>query len=327
MTEHIGIIGLGAYVPERVMTNDDWSAYLDTSDEWITERTGIKERRFVAEGESTADLATAAAREALTDAGLGAADVDEIIVATDTPEVYTPDTAAFVQVRLGAGNVPAFDLGGSGCAGWVLGLDIARSRAVGGRTILVIGVEVLSRLMDWTDRSTAVLFGDGAGAVVIGSAPGAAEILAVVAGTDGSKAEILGLMTGGTREPFGPDAVATGAYRHVTMDGREVFRQAVTRMTEASREVLAAAGASLSDVALVVPHQANIRIIDAVRRALDLDDGKVFTNLQSYGNTGSASIPLALTEARAAGRFGRGDLVLLTAFGAGFHWAAALVRF
>ena len=327
MTEHIGIIGLGAYVPERVMTNDDWSAYLDTSDEWITERTGIKERRFVAEGESTADLATAAAREALTDAGLGAADVDEIIVATDTPEVYTPDTAAFVQVRLGAGHVPAFDLGGSGCAGWVLGLDIARSRAVGGRTILVIGVEVLSRLMDWTDRSTAVLFGDAAGAVVIGSRPDAAEIVAVVAGTDGSKADILGLIVGGTREPFGPETFATGAYRHVAMNGREVFRQAVKRMTEASREVLAAAGASLSDVALVVPHQANIRIIDAVRKALDLDDAKVFTNLQSYGNTGSASIPLALVEARATGRFGSGDLVLLTAFGAGFHWAAALVRF
>jgi len=200
----IGVIGFGGYTPERLMTNDDWSQLVDTTDEWITTRTGIHRRRFAADDETTLDLAAAAAEKAMEDAGISAADLDEIIVATDTPEVYTPDTAAFLQDRLGAGEVPAFDLGGSGCAGFVLGMDIARSRIQQtSKKILVVGVELISRLMDWTDRTTAVLFGDGAGAVVMTSGDVVAEVLSVSAGTDGSKAGILTLETGGTRAPGG----------------------------------------------------------------------------------------------------------------------------
>ncbi len=321
----IGLIGLGGHVPARVMTNDEWTQYVDTSDEWIRERTGIERRRIASDDESTADLAVAAARVALEDAGLAAIDLDEIIVATDTPEVYTPDTAAFVQHKLGAREIPAFDLGGSGCAGSVLALDIARHRAVGGhRKILVVGVELITRLMNWRDRNTAVLFGDGAGASIVGA--GTSEILTAVAGTDGAQSGILGLESGGTRVPFTPEGAAEGLHKNLVMEGREVFRHATHRMSAAAAEVLAAAGVTIDDVDLVIPHQANIRIIEAVRKRLEVPEHKVFVNLQEYGNTGSASVPLALWEARKEGRVQSGSLVLLTAFGAGFHWAAMLVR-
>lgn len=324
----VGLLGLGSYLPERVMTNDEWAKHVDTSDEWITSRTGIKERRVAAPDESTADLAVAAAQRALADAGLDAQDIDEIIVATDTPEVYIPDTASFVQTRLGAREVTAYDLGGSGCAGFVLGLDIARARALlGNRQVLVIGVEVLTRLMDWQDRNTCVLFGDAAGAAVVGEGERAAEILAATAGTDGSRSDILTLEVGGTRTPVTEERVRARQHKNIVMSGREVFREAVGRMTAAARDVLDQAGVCLSDVSLVVPHQANKRILDAVANRLELPAEKVFANVQRYGNTGSASVPVALTEAREQGRVGPGDLVLLTAFGAGFHWAAALLRF
>jgi 3-oxoacyl-[acyl-carrier-protein] synthase III len=324
----IGLLGLGAYVPERVMSNAEWSTWVDTSDAWILERTGIKRRRIAAPDQSTADLAVAAARRALDDAGLDAADVDEIIVATDTPEVYLPDTASFVQHRLGAREIPAYDLGGSGCAGFLQALDVARSRvATGTERVLVVGVELLTRLMNWRDRNTCVLFGDAAGAAVVGRGEGAAEILAAVAGTDGSRADILSLEAGGTRVPFTLDSAQAGLHQQVVMKGREVFREAVARMSEAARRVLAKAGVSVRELALVVPHQANLRILQATARALDLPFERLFVNVEEYGNTGSASIPLALTEARAAGRIARGDLVLLTSFGAGFHWGATLLRF
>lgn len=324
----IGLLGLGAYLPARVMTNDEWSEHVDTSDEWITTRTGIKQRRVAAPDESTADLAVAAANRALADAGMDAQDVDEIIVATDTPEVYIPDTASFVQHRLGAREVTAYDLGGSGCAGFVLGLDVARARALlHDRRILVIGVEVLTRLMDWQDRNTCVLFGDAAGAAVVGEGTGAAEILAATAGTDGSRSDILKLEVGGTRSPVTEERVRAREHKNIVMSGKEVFREAVGRMTAASKAVVDQAGVCMSDVSLVVPHQANKRILDAVGSRLDLPPEKLFANVQNYGNTGSASVPVALWEAREQGRIQSGDLVLLTAFGAGFHWAAALVRF
>ncbi len=323
----IGILGLGAYLPERVMTNADWERLVDTSDEWITVRTGIRERRFAAEDESTADLAVHACRAALEHVGLDAQAVDEIIVATDTPEVYSPDTAAFVQHRLGAREVPAYDLGGSGCAGFLQALDVARSRArEQDRKILVIGVEVLSRLMDWSDRATCVLFGDGAGAAVVGRGAGAAEILATVTGTDGSQTDILGLEVGGTRRPFSLESTPDGQMV-ITMHGQKVFKQAVQRMCAASRQALADAGLALGDVALVVPHQANLRILNAVAKALDLPDEKLFVNVREVGNTGSASVPIALAQAHDQGRIRAGDLVLLTSFGAGFHWGAVLIRF
>ncbi len=322
------ILGLGGYVPHRVMTNDDWAQLVDTTDEWITSRTGIKRRRFAADDESTLDLAAAASQRALADAALEPADIGEIIVATDTPEVYTPDTASLLQHRLGCGSVPTYDLGGSGCAGFVQALDVARARIhLSPKRVLVVGVELISRLISWSDRATCVLFGDGAGAVVLGHEAGKARVLEVVAGTDGSRAGILTLPVGGTRHPFSAEAAASGAHQHLLMNGNEVFREAVRRMTSAVTEVLARIGRSVSQVALVVPHQANKRIIDAVQRALGVADEQIYVNVEEYGNTGSASVPFALWEAHAGGRIRPGDLVILTAFGAGFHWAAAAVQF
>ncbi len=328
MTVPVGLTGFGGYVPERVMTNDDWTAYVDTSDEWIIERTGIRRRHLAADDESTADLAVRAATAALQDAGLAPTDLDEIIVATDTPEVYCPDTASFLQHRLGAGEIAAYDLGGSGCAGFVLGLDVARARAsLDGRTVLVVGVEVITRLMNWHDRNTCVLFGDAAGAAIVTRSSGAAEILAATAGTDGTHGDILGLEAGGTRLPFSREGAEAGLHKKLVMHGRHVYREAVRRMTEASMRVLADAGREMDDVALVIPHQANLRILEAVRAKLGLEDNRVYVNVDEYGNTGSASVPLALWQARQAGRIQPGDLVLLTAFGAGFHWSAVLLQF
>ena len=324
----IGLLGLGIYLPERVMTNDEWAEHVDTSDEWIVARTGIHRRRIAADDESTADMALAAARAAMADGGFEAADIDEIVLATDTPEVFLPDTAAYVQARLGVGHIPSYDLAGSGCAGFVLALDIARSRALAdGRRVLVIGVELLTRLMNWEDRNTCVLFGDAAGAAVVGPGPGAVEIVAATAGTDGSKTGILGLEAGGTRLPITVERVRQGLHKDIVMQGREVFREAVSRMSAASHQVLEKAGVSIEDVALVVPHQANLRILNAVTKRLGVPKERVFVNVQEYGNTGSASIPVALWEAREQGRVKPGDLVLLTAFGAGFHWASVLLRF
>lgn len=322
------ILGFGGYAPARVVTNDDWARWVDTSDEWITQRTGIKRRRFAADDESTMTLAAEAAASALKDADLSPDDIDEIVVATDTPEMMTPDTAALVQTRLGCGNVPTYDLGGSGCAGFVQAIDVARSRIlVSPRRILVIGVELITRMISMKDRATAVLFGDGAGAVVMGPDEGRAEVLDVVSGTDGSAAEILTLAAGGTRHPFNKESLESGDYNRLIMDGRKVFTEAVRRMSEAAAEVVERVGSSLSDVKLVIPHQANLRIIDAVRRRLGLEESAVYVNVQEYGNTGSATVPFAMWEAVNSGRIGEGDLVVLTAFGAGFHWAAAAVQF
>jgi 3-oxoacyl-[acyl-carrier-protein] synthase-3 len=322
------IMGFGGYVPERVVTNDEWARLVDTSDEWITQRTGIKRRRFAAAEETTMTLAANAAEVAIKDAGLTPDDVDEIIVATDTPEMMTPDTAALVQNYLGCRHIPTYDLGGSGCAGFVQAIDVARSRiAVAPKKVLVIGVELISKMISMKDRATAVLFGDAAGAVVMGPEPSQAEILDVVTGTDGSHAEILTLAAGGTRNPFNESTLASGDYNRLVMDGRKVFTEAVKRMSEASSEVLKKIGRSVSDVALVIPHQANLRIIDAVRKRMGVAEEKVYVNVQEYGNTGSATVPFALWEAVRDDKIAEGDLVILTAFGAGFHWAAAAVQF
>lgn len=315
-------------MPTRVVTNDDWSRWVDTSDEWITQRTGIKERRFAADDESTMTLATDAAAVALKDADLSPDDIDEIVLATDTPEMMTPDTAALVQHQLGCRNIPTYDLGGSGCAGFVQALDVARSRiAVAPKRVLVIGVELISRMISHEDRSTAILFGDGAGAVVLGPDEGKAEVLGAVSGTDGSAAEILTLAAGGTRQPFNAESLANGDYNRLVMDGRKIFVEAVRRMSEAASDVIEKVGRSISEVNLVIPHQANLRIIEAVRKKLGLDEASVYVNVHDYGNTGSATVPFALWEAVDRGRVSEGDLVVLTAFGAGFHWAAAAVQF
>ncbi|HEX6147625.1 MAG TPA: beta-ketoacyl-ACP synthase III [Acidimicrobiia bacterium] len=322
------LLGFGGYVPERVMTNDEWAQLVDTSDEWITQRTGIKRRRIAAEDESTLTLAANAGGMAIKDAGLTPDDIDEIIVATDTPEMYTPDTAALLQDLLGCRHIPTYDLGGSGCAGFVQALDVARARiAFTPKKVLVVGVELITRLIDWTDRSTAVLFGDGAGAVVLGSDPGRARILDVVTGTDGSAAGILTLAAGGTRNPFNRRTLESGEYNRLVMDGRKVFIEAVRRMSEAVTEVLGRIGSTIDDVALVIPHQANLRIIEAVGKKLGIDRDRVYVNVHEYGNTGSATVPFAMWEGVETGRITEGDLVVLTAFGAGFHWAAAALQF
>jgi len=328
VTDRIGLLGFGSYTPSRVMTNTDWSALIDTTDEWIVTRTGIRERRFAADDETTVDLAANAAEKALADAGMTASDLDEIIVASDTPEVYTPDTAAHLQHRLGAREITAYDLGGSGCAGFVLALDVAKTRVQAvAKRILVVGVELISRLMDWNDRSTCVLFGDGAGAVVVGRGEDVkAELLSAAAGTDGSAAGILTLETGGTRRPFTLEEAQKGGQHDIVMNGREVYRQAVHRMSDVAEKVLAQAGRLKEEIALVIPHQANLRIIDAVRSKLGLREDQVYVNVDRYGNTGSATVPLALDQARQEGRIKPGDLVVLTAFGAGFHWAACSTR-
>ena len=322
------IMGFGGYTPERVVTNEDWAALVDTTDEWITQRTGIKRRRFASADESTMTMATAAAERALDDAGLLPDDIDEIVLATDTPEMMTPDTAALVQHQLKCRSIPTYDLAGSGCAGFVQAIDVARARiAVLPKRILVIGVELISRMISHADRATAPLFGDAAGAVVLGPEPARAEILDVVSGTDGSAAEILTLAAGGTRNPFGETTFANGDYNRLIMDGRKVFVEAVKRMSEASVEVLRRVGRSVSEVSLVIPHQANLRIIDAVRKKMGLTEEQVYVNVHEYGNTGSATVPLAMWEATHNDRIKDGDLVVLTAFGAGFHWAAAAVQF
>ena len=322
------ILGFGGYAPDNVMTNDDWAALVDTSDEWITQRTGIKRRHIARDDETTMTMSVAAAETALSDAGLAPEDIDEIILATDTPELMTPDTAALVQHQLGCRNIPTYDLGGSGCAGFVQAVDVAKTRiTVTPKKVLVIGVELISRMISATDRATSVLFGDGAGAVVMGPDSGRAEVLDVISGTDGSHAEILTLAAGGTRNPFNESSLVSGDYNRLVMDGRKVFTEAVRRMSEASTEVVKRVGRSRSDVALVIPHQANKRIIDAVGKKLGHSEDRVFVNVHEYGNTGSATVPFAMWQATRDQRIKDGDLVVLTAFGAGFHWAAAAVQF
>lgn len=323
----VALLGVGAYVPAKVVTNEDWSRHVDTSDAWITSRTGIKRRHMAADDQSTSDLAVAAARSALSDARLTAGEIDEIIVATDTPDVYIPDTASLVQHRLEAREIPAYDLARGGCSGFLQGIDIARTRTASGGKVLVIGVQLLLRLIDWTDRNSSVLFGDAAGAAVVGDGQSGGEILAVVSGTDGSKAALIGMEVGGTRLPFTVARARQNLHRRVALDGRGVFKEATRRMTQAAQAVLDKARCRLDEVSLFVPHQANLRIVQTVARNLGLPMDKVFVNIEEYGNTGPASIPLALFEARERGRVQNGDLVLLTAFGAGLHWSAALIRF
>lgn len=323
------ILGFGRYLPDRVMTNDEWAALVDTSDEWIVQRTGIRTRRFAAPEQTTVDLAAAAAERAIADAGLGMDDIDEVILATDTREVATPDTAAYLQERLGLREVPAYDLGGSGCAGFVQGLDIARARvAFESKRILVVGVELITKLIDMTKRETAVLFGDGAGAVVVGpSGSGRAEVLDALTGTDGSRADILTLQVGGTRAPFDEAALASRAHKNLEMDGRMVFTEAVRRMSATIVTLLERLGKTAEDLALVIPHQANLRIIEAIRKRLEVGEDRVYVNVDRYGNTGSATVPIALSEAVDDGTIRAGDLVILVAFGAGFHWGGAALQF
>lgn len=324
------IIGTGSYVPERVLTNDDLSKLVDTSDEWITTRTGIKERRVAAEGQATSDLASEAARRALAAAGITAEEIDLIIVATVTPDMFFPSTACIVQKKLEAWNAVCFDISAA-CSGFLYALQTARHYINTGNrtTALVIGAEKLTSLINWQDRNTCVLFGDGAGAVVVQRAaddepapPG--RILSAVMGCDGSLTDLLKVPGGGSAQPVTPQNVDQ-RLNTIHMEGRETFKHAVTRMCQASEQALKLAGLTAKDIAMVIPHQANLRIISAIADRLGVSEEKTFVNLHKYGNTSAATIPVALDEATRSGAIKRGDVVLLVAFGGGFTWASTVL--
>ena len=321
----IALLGTGSHAPARIVTNDELSRTVDTSDEWIVTRTGIRERRLAGPADTTTSMAAAAARAALADAGLTAADIDLLIVATMTPDLPMPATACLVQTELGLGQTTAcLDLNAA-CTGFVYALDTAWAMLESGRyrRALVIGAEKLSSVLDWSDRTTCVLFGDGAGAIVLGPSPVDApesRLLATKLGAIPSTSDLLRIAGGGA------SPVESDSRRCITMKGKEVFKFAVRAMDEVSRDLLAAQGATAADLALIVPHQANLRIIHSLTQYLEVPDDRVFVNLELYGNTSAASIPLALDEARRSGRLKRGDLVLLVAFGAGLTYGGALVR-
>jgi 3-oxoacyl-[acyl-carrier-protein] synthase-3 len=322
------IIGWGMHVPERVVTNKDLEEIVETSDEWIRSRTGIGERRVVSDPkETTATLAVKAARGALRVADVPANLVDMIICSTSSPEYLFPSTASLVQDALGAHRAGAFDLSAA-CSGFVYGLAMARGQILAGDAdyVLVIGAETLSRIVDWTDRGTCILFGDGAGAVLLAASEEPGGILACELGSDGSGGDLLILPGGGSAVPATLESVTSGQH-YVKMDGKAVFRFATRVMAEATRQATAKAGLGLDEIDLVIPHQANTRIIQSsVMRQLKIPEEKVFINLERYGNTSTASIPIALCEAIEAKRVNPGQNIVFVGFGAGLTWAATAVK-
>ncbi len=320
------IIGTGSAVPDRVLTNLDLEKMVDTSDEWITTRTGIKERRIAAEGEYTSTFATKAAERALEMAGVRAEELDLIIVGTVTPDFPFPATSCLVQNNLKAVNAAAFDVTAA-CSGFIYGLSMAEKfiRTGAAKKALVIGAEVLSRIIDWTDRNTCLLFGDGAGAVVVEACEGDNGVLSTHIHSDGSFWELLYLPACGSRNPATQKAVDDRLV-YLTMQGNEVFKLAVRAMGEVAHEALSASGMTPADIDLFIPHQANRRIIDAIGKRLGLAEDQLFVNLDRYGNTSAASIPIALDEANRTSRIKEGDIVLFDAFGGGLTWGATLLR-
>lgn len=320
---HARITGWGKYIPQRVLTNEDLERMVNTTDEWIVTRTGIRERRILGDDESVSTMAVEAGRGALEVAGLSPSLLEMVIVATNSPDRITPAASSYVQHALGAKNAAAFDAV-SGCSGFIYALVTAYQFIATGtyRNILVVGSEAISRVINWGDRSTCVLFGDGAGAVVVQANEHATDMLSFVLGNDGSGADLLYIP-----HPCGrlTDKPRDGHY-YVNMEGREVFRFAVTMMAEASRQVIDAADLQVSDIDLFIPHQANTRIIQAAAKSLGIPSEKVFINVDRYGNLSAASPPLALCEAVEQGRIKGGDHVVLVAFGAGLSWAAIVLR-
>lgn len=326
MPRYAHIIGWGKYIPPNILTNEDLAKTVDTTDEWIRERTGIAQRHIASSKETTAMMALHAAREAIEVADVNPAEIDLIIVATVTPEYPFPATACLVQDALGAARAGAYDLE-AGCSGFVYALATAAGMIRGGmyNTILVVGSETLSRVVDWSDRATCVLFGDGAGAVVVRGSEEPGGILASILGSDGSGGELLTVPAGGSKHPAGPDTVLSKMHT-IKMHGREVYRFATRVMAQASRQVAELAGWPLEKIDLFIPHQANLRIIDSAARALGLPPEKVFVNVERYGNTSSASIPIALCEAIDAGKIKPGDHLVMVGFGAGLTWASCAIQ-
>jgi 3-oxoacyl-[acyl-carrier-protein] synthase-3 len=323
------ITGTGSALPEKILTNFDLERMVDTSDEWITSRTGIRQRRIASEGQYTSTFAADASRRALSMAGVKAEELDLIILGTVTPDFPFPATACIVQYEIGAVNAAVFDLSAA-CSGFIYGLSIADKyiRTGEAKKILVIGAEVLSRVVDWTDRNTCILFGDGSGAAVIEASEGDSGILSTHMFSNGSNWDTLYQPGCGNRNPATNDNTLQERLFYIKMDGNDVFKHAVRAMEEASCAALTANGMTPSDISLLIPHQANRRIIDATARRLGIDpeDARLFVNLHNYGNTSSASIPISIDEANRGGRMKSGDIILLAAFGGGFTYGSALLR-
>lgn len=325
-TRRIKITGTGFYVPDKVLTNSDLEKMVDTSDEWIVTRTGIRERRIASDDQAVSDLAIESAWRALEDAGIGVKDIDLILMATSTPDTIFPSTACWIQKGLKADHIPAFDVS-AGCTGFLYGMILAESMILNGtaKRILFIGGELLTKIVNWKDRNTCVLFGDGAGAVVLEESEDESGMLSFYWKADGKLGDLLSQPAGGTRIPASAESVASDLH-YLQMKGNEVFKHAVKRMGEAALEALEKAGLTRDDVDYLIPHQANIRIIEATGRRLKLPREKVYVNIQKYGNTSVATIPISIHELKMAGKLKKGSIILMDAFGAGFTWAAIAYR-
>lgn len=322
----IRISGSGFYAPDKVLTNFDLEKMVDTSDEWIITRTGIKERRVASSNQATSDLAVEASRRALKDAGLGIKDIDLIIVATSTPDTIFPSTACWVQKGLGADHIPAFDIS-AGCTGFLYGMILAEALILGeaNKRILLAGGELLTKIVNWKDRNTCVLFGDAAGAFILEKSDDESGMLSFYWKADGNLGDLLLLPAGGTRIPATVQSV-TKDLHYLQMKGNDVFKHAVKRMGEAALEALKRAGLKRDDIDYLIPHQANIRIIDATGRRLNVPQEKVYSNIHKYGNVSVASIPISVHELKQEGKLKKGDIIVMDAFGAGFTWAAVVYR-
>jgi 3-oxoacyl-[acyl-carrier-protein] synthase III len=320
------ISGVGSYVPAKILTNAELERIVDTSDEWITTRTGIKERRIAARNEFTSDLGAQAALRAMQCAGVTADQIELIVVATITPDMPFPSTACLVQQKIGAHRAAGFDLEAA-CSGFIYGLEVAQQFIMSRTydTVLVIGAEKLSSIIDWKDRNTCVLFGDGAGAAVLQNRPHAHGLLTAVMGADGRKADLLFMAGGGSRCPATAESVAAGMH-YLRMEGKETFKNAVQAMQTAAQEALRRCEIDITRIKCIIPHQANRRIIDAVIERLGARPEQLFVNLHKYGNTSAASVAIALDEAVASGHIQRGDLILMVVFGAGLTWGAAVIE-
>ena len=322
----VGILGIGSYVPEKIITNFDLEKTIDTSDQWIAERTGIRERHVVSEGQATSDLATKAAERALLDAGVSAGEIDLIIVGTVTPDMQFPSVACLVQDNIKANNAAAFDLTAV-CSGFVYGIATGSAFIKTGtyKKVLVIGAEALSTITDWSDRNTAILFGDGAGAVVLGETESGYGILGLDLGADGNGGNLLRVPAGGSRLPATAETIAQRLH-YTQMDGNEVFKFAIKVMGETVNKALENARLTAKDVTCLVPHQANMRIIQSAAKRLGLPMDKVIVNVDKYGNTSAASIPIALDEGVKSGRIKNGDVIALVGFGGGLTWGATIIK-
>jgi len=322
----VSIIGTGSYLPEKILTNAELEKSVETSDEWITSRTGIRERRIAAEGETTSDLASKAALAAMENAGITAEEIDLIIVATITPDMFFPSTACFVQTKIGAKKAACFDVSAA-CAGFLYALEIAQQFITSHTydTILVVGAEKLSSIVDWTDRNTCVLFGDGAGAAVLRHRGGTHGVISTYMASDGGLSDILYIPGGGSRFPITRDN-ADQRLNCIKMNGKETYKHAVISMLDAANRALADANLKASDLACIIPHQANLRIIEAIADRMKVPMERFMINLDRYGNTSAGAVAIALDEANRTGRMKEGDYILLVVFGGGLTWASSVIQ-